>query len=106
MTSEAINWLKRGKRVGAILKLYFHKAYDSVDWSFLLFIMQQMGFSEMWCSWIWECVYTASMSVIINGSPTKPFKIGRGLRQGDPLSSFLFVVGVEVLHKLLAWAEN
>lgn len=80
MTGEAVNWLKRGKRARAILKHDFHKAYDSVDCSFLLAVMQQMGSGEIWCSWIREYVYIASISIIINGSPTTPFKKGRGLR--------------------------
>ncbi|XP_016195526.1 uncharacterized protein LOC107636539 [Arachis ipaensis] len=51
-----------------------------------------------------ECVSTASMSVLINGSPTKPFKMERGLRQGDPLSPFLFVLVVDVLHRMVGEA--
>ena len=49
----------------------------------------------MWIKW---CLSLASMSVIINESPTKPFNMERGLRQDDPLSPFLFVLIVEVLN--------
>ncbi|XP_057746417.1 uncharacterized protein LOC130965674 [Arachis stenosperma] len=51
-----------------------------------------------------ECVGTSSMSVLINGSPTKPFMMERGLKQGDPLSPFLFVLVVDVLHKMVGEA--
>ncbi|XP_016182625.1 uncharacterized protein LOC107624684 [Arachis ipaensis] len=63
-----------------------------------------MGFGHKWRSWVMECVSTASMSVLINGSPSKPFKMERGLRQGDPLSPFLFVLVVDVLHRLVGEA--
>ncbi|XP_015938722.1 uncharacterized protein LOC107464306 [Arachis duranensis] len=51
-----------------------------------------------------ECVTTASMSVLINGSPTKPFKMERDLRQRDPLSPFLFVLVVDILHRMISEA--
>ncbi|XP_016173899.1 uncharacterized protein LOC107616456 [Arachis ipaensis] len=63
-----------------------------------------MGFGLRWRSWIKECVTTASMSVLINGSPSKPFSMERGLRQGDPLSPILFVLVVEVLHRMVGEA--
>ncbi|XP_016177702.1 uncharacterized protein LOC107619990 [Arachis ipaensis] len=63
-----------------------------------------MGFGQRWRSWVKECVSTATMSVLVNGSPSKPFKMERGLRQGDPLSSLLFVLVVDVLHRMLGEA--
>ncbi|XP_016185975.1 uncharacterized protein LOC107627664 [Arachis ipaensis] len=51
-----------------------------------------------------ECVTTTSLSVLINGSPSKPFKMERGMRQGDPISLFLFVLIVDVLHKMVGEA--
>ncbi|XP_020970234.1 uncharacterized protein LOC110268431 [Arachis ipaensis] len=63
-----------------------------------------MGFGQRWRGWVMECVSTSSMSVLINGSPSKPFKMERGLRQGDPLSPFLFVLVVDVLHRMIGKA--
>ncbi|XP_016204774.1 uncharacterized protein LOC107645293 [Arachis ipaensis] len=63
-----------------------------------------MGFGLRWREWVMECVSTATMSVLVNGSPTKPFKMDRGLRQGDLLSPFLFVLVVDVLHRMIGEA--
>ena len=66
----------------------FEKAYDSVRWSFLLDMLHRMGFHSKWIKWVQGCLESATVSVLINGSPTKEFKPSRGLRQGDPLAPF------------------
>nr|XP_025628058.1 uncharacterized protein LOC112721200 [Arachis hypogaea] len=95
---------KSRKKSSVIIKLDFQKAYDRVRWSFVDIVLQKMGFGQRWRGWIKECVYSASMSVLVNGSPSKPFKMERGLRQGDPLSPFLFVLVVDVLHRMIGEA--
>lgn len=65
-----------------------------------------MGFGEKWCGWIKECVSTVAMSVLINGSATKEFQTQKGIRQGDPLSPFLFNIVVEALNILLERART
>ncbi|XP_057760238.1 uncharacterized protein LOC130980595 [Arachis stenosperma] len=65
-----------------------------------------MGFGQRWKSWIMECVSMSSMSVLINGLPSKPFKIERGLRQRDPLSPFLFVLVTDDLHRMFGKAAR
>ncbi|XP_016192828.1 uncharacterized protein LOC107633742 [Arachis ipaensis] len=67
-------------------------------------VLEKMGFGHRWRACVKECVSTASMSVLINGAPSKPFKMERGLRQGDPLSLFLFVLVVDVLHRMVGEA--
>ncbi|XP_057745700.1 uncharacterized protein LOC130963614 [Arachis stenosperma] len=101
---ETVDWLKRRKKEAVIIKLDFQKAYDRVKWSFVDLVLQKMGFGLRWRSWVMECLTTASMSILINGSPSKPFKMERGLRQGGPLSPFLFVLVVDVLHRMIGEA--
>ncbi|GKC66174.1 putative RNA-directed DNA polymerase, eukaryota, reverse transcriptase zinc-binding domain protein [Tanacetum coccineum] len=80
-----------------LLKVDFKKAFDSLEWKFLDNIMNQMGFSSKWRMWIDGCLKSAYCSVPVNRSPTKEFKIQKGICQGDPLSPFLFIIAVEAL---------
>jgi hypothetical protein len=64
-------------------------------------MMIKMGFCEGWQKWMRACIFYSSMSIMVNGSPTDDFKVGRGLRQGDPLYPFLFLIVVEGLAGMM-----
>ena len=106
IANESIRWLKKRKIPGTLIKLDFQKAYDSVNWNFLKQVMEKLGFGRRWIRWIMDCVSTASMSILLNGSPLKPFKMEKGLRQGDPLSPYLFLLVSETLVNFLRKAEE
>ena len=89
------------KKCGLDCKLDIEKAYDSISWEFLYQAMGRMGFGNRWLSWIKWCISIASFSVLINGSPTGFFPSSKGLRQGNHISPYLFVIGMEALSCLI-----
>ncbi|WOG81200.1 hypothetical protein DCAR_0100345 [Daucus carota subsp. sativus] len=106
---EALHYMKRkqsGNDGVVALKLDISKAYDRVDWSYLRKRMIQMGFCEGWIKWILLCVTTVHYKVCFNGVQLGPVTPKRGLRQGDPLSPYLFLLCVEGLSSALKRAER
>ncbi|XP_048493464.1 uncharacterized protein LOC125494011 [Beta vulgaris subsp. vulgaris] len=85
-----------------MLKVDLKKAYDSIEWSFLEAVLNDIGFPSPFVKWIMACVTSVSFSILINnGSSCKPFTARKGLRQGDPMSLFLFALGMEYLSRCL-----
>ena len=104
-TLHAMHSRKKGKKGSIALKLDISKAYDRVEWSFLQGIMQRMGFPEGWIKRVMGCVTTSTFSILINGKPFGNIHPSRGIRQGDPLSPYLFLLCAEGFTFLLEKAQ-
>jgi hypothetical protein len=106
---EVIHFMQtktRGNDRYVALKLDISKAYDMMDWYYLREVMFKMGFNSKWIHWISMCVESVDYSVIVNNEPVGPVIPGRGLRQWDTLSPYLFIICAEGLSSLIQDMEN
>jgi hypothetical protein len=94
------------KKEGLVLKLDFKKVYDKINWQFLLECLRQTGFDKKWCEWIKLVMTSGTLNVKVNNTCSKYFKSGKGVRQGDLLSPFLFNIATDTLAKIINLAQK
>lgn len=101
---EVFHFLKRkklGKKGYVAVKVDLNKAYDRICWDFLFQVMERMGFSAVWINWIKECASTVKYSINANGEQICNVIPSRGIRQGDPISPYLFLIAANVLSIMI-----
>ena len=97
---------KYGKVGHMALKLDMSKANDRLEWIFLQKIMEKIGFHSTWIGWILECIKSVTYSILVNGEAKDHIIPTRGIRQGDPLSPYLFLLCSKGLNGLIQHAVD
>ena len=101
IANECLDSRLKALTPGVLCKLDLEKAYDHVNWDFLIYLLRRCGFSEKWRKWIYFCVSSIHFSILVDGSSCGFFPSSRGIRQGDPFSPMLFVIVMEAFSRLI-----
>ena len=106
MAHEVIHEIHRTGSSGLVLKLDYEKAYDKVNWDFLVEMLRSRGFGNKWIGWVCSCLHQGTFSIRINDTISPHFVGGKGLKQGDPHSPLLFNLAVDALVGILDKAKS
>ncbi|KAK1607280.1 hypothetical protein QYE76_030953 [Lolium multiflorum] len=98
--------LHKNKTVALLFKLYIRNAFDSIRWDHIIDLLQRRGFPHRFREWVLALFITSTSRVLLNGVVGPPISHGRGLRQGDPLSPLLFVLGIDPFSQILEHATD
>lgn len=108
ITDEILRFMRLNKNeeYHMTIKIDMSKTYDRVEYKFLEKLLEKMDFNQRWIAWIMKCITTVSYKILVNGSPGNKIIPTRGLRQGDPISPYLFILCMEGLSLSLKMIED
>ena len=102
---DIIDYFGHTKKYGALIFLDFRKAFDTVGWPFLISVLRHSGFKNSFINWIETLCNNCKTCIINNGWRSEPFKLSRGIRQGCPISSLLFILVAEIMACRIRYSE-
>ena len=103
---ELVQTCHKRKKAAIVLKQDFAKAFDTVSWVGLQRVLLARGFDQRWVSWMMSLLNSSESAVLVNGTPGPWITCRRGLRQGDPLSPYLFILVAETLQRMFKQAAD
>lgn len=106
IAAELIDSRMKENKNGIICRVDFEKAFDNINWNCVDIVLERFGFGNIWRGWIKWCITQARFAVLINGEATSMFKNYKGIRQGDPISPFIFIMVAEILSKMISKAAS